>query len=194
MSDVMRVIAKMSVDEGDIINVYHSLVTIGVVGVSDAEIVTGLSNAVDYCYDLIKAFYSEDLDFDTIEVWNVSQDRPMGEVEWPTLTNGTGTGDLAPLQVAPLILFGTDVARSQGRKYLPAPLESVLNTKGTLTSTFQAAMAAFGAALLPTVNVGEWEYGFGNYNYDLADFRKWTTAIVRDVARTQRRRVLGVGS
>lgn len=190
--DILRLTAKMSVNENDVQNVYHIRINGG--PVADGDIVDGLGDAMDFIYDYIEAYSPATLDFDTIAVWSVTEDRPLGEIEWPTLTNGSGVGDIAPLQLAALVLFGTETARSQGRKFMPPPLEEHLTAAGTISAAYQAALADFGAALLPVVIVDNWEYEFGNWRGSISLFSEWETAIVKDIIRTQRRRVAGVGS
>lgn len=190
--DIIRVTAKMSWGGSDLQNVYHAQYSGGTQ--DDATIETALLNSQNALYDHIKSHYPSSFSFDTISIFNVTQDRPMTEEPFPALTVGTGSGAMGALQLAPLVKFGTETARSQGRKYLPPIIESIQTEGGTFNSTVLSNLIVYGAAAIVDLVVGTGIIRYGNYNSTLARFAEWTTVIIDDILRTQRRRVQGVGS
>jgi hypothetical protein len=193
LGDVVRVTAKMSWASGasQIQNVYHIKVLTG--GNTDALVHSEIADALDDAYTELLGSIPDVIDFDTIETFNITQDAPMVEDAWPTLTEGAVSGESLPAQCAPLVLFNTATARSQGRKFLPFVLESG-QSGGSLSAGVLEDMANYAAALIGDIVGTSWSGKFGNYNDDLVRFAPWVSALVKDIVRTQRRRVFGVGS
>jgi hypothetical protein len=193
-NDVIRVVCKMSWGEDDIQNVYHGKVTGGTLP-SDAVLLTGMSTFFDALYDLIDTNFPDEITFDSISVYNVTQDIWVGEVGWDSLVTGGGSAtDPMPPQVAPLILFNTGVLRSQGRKYLPPCTEAANDTDATPVAGFLTAMGNYAAGLLAGASFAGWDVAWGNYRKIGAIFIPWIDAEVRDIWGSQRRRMFGRGS
>lgn len=192
-NDVIRVTAKMSRASslGEIQNVYH--IRYDGSSVSYETLWDAVATWLDDAYGNIVDEIHPNVHFDTIEMFNVTQDEPVGEDAWPTLTAGTGASDMLPAQTSPLVLFPTNTARSQGRKFLP-PVGEESQSNGVLLAGVLTSMANYAADLLENIPVGVWSAAVGNYNPTLARFAPWISAIVKDVLRTQRRRVAGVGT
>lgn len=191
--DVARVTAKMSFQGEDQQNVYY-VSNIGAGAISDAAAVTEIAARVDFMHAALVPQQHEDLDYDSIEVFNITTDAPMGEVPWPTLTNGDiNLQDPLPSQVCGLVLFPTNVARSQGRKFIGGLIEGD-SSNGVPDNDIITAMGTYATRLLTAWLVGTGAFKFGNYNSTLARFAEWTSSLVRDVFRTQRRRAKLTGS
>lgn len=192
--DVIRVTAKMAYNSGidDIQNVYHYRYT-GVIPCTDELVHEALADWLDDAYQEIKASIPTTTTFVTIETWNFTQDRPMIEDSWPVMTAGTGTGETMPAQCAPLCLFTTATARSQGRKYLPFMRELDM-ANGILGSSALARITGYLTFIISTIGAGGGLLTPGNYSPEKVRFAAWIGAIAKDVIRTQRRRVRGVGS
>jgi hypothetical protein len=194
--DVIRVTAKMSYDAGTaaVQNVYHFVCTFDA-DQSDSAVHYTLASTLESAYTYLLPFLRSTLKFDTIQTWNETQDRPMIEDAWPTLVDGDETSiDAYAAQAAPLVLFGTNAARSQGRKYLPPVIESAVSDYGTLSSTIQTAITNYAGVLLTQASVSLFNYlNAGNYNKTLSRFAPWLSALISATIRTQRRRVRGVG-
>jgi hypothetical protein len=107
---------------------------------------------------------------------------------------GGSSAEINPLQLAGLALFGTNTARSQGRKYLPPSVTSLIGEAGALNTTLRNAYILWGLDFLDTVTQGDAVFGFGNWNPTTAHFSQWTSVTVQNIFRTQRDRVQGVGS
>lgn len=190
--DIIRVTAKMTISGGDFQNVYHARTGGG--PVSDADVLTGMLNAMNASYNWIDDALPTALFFTTVAVWNVTQDAPLGEDDWPTLVNGLATGDIAPYQTSYLVRFGTLAPRSQGRKYLPPFAESFLTSAGEVSAAAVGHAANYANALVGDVDLGTWQYVFGNWSPSIPRFAPWVSSTADNVLRTQRRRVLGYGS
>jgi hypothetical protein len=190
--DIVRVVARQSYGEDDIQNVYHCRYTGPDIG--DDDFVDEVADALDTAHDAYNVVVASSIDYDTIWFWNVTQDRPLGEVAWPTLTVGGSGADIMPLQTAPLVLFNTAAPRSQGRKYLCPTTETATNAGGVLASPALTALVNYATYILGTMVVGSGTASWGTYNPTLTRFAEFVSAVVRDLLHTQRRRTPGVGS
>lgn len=191
--DVMRVTAKMSIQQQDVINVFH-VQNQGAGSIDDGSAHTFVLIRLDAAYSELVALLSDLLNFETVETFNVTQDAPMLETAWLTLDDGDKLDQVLPQQTAALCLFPTGVARSQGRKYLGGFTEDS-NADGAIPSpTLVTALGAFVDVLVDNWIIGTGEFVFGNYDGVIFRFAEWISAIVREVWRTQRRRATGVGS
>ncbi len=190
--DIVRITSKMEWVGSDIQNVWHVKYAGPVV--SDAQAVTDISNSQNAIYSLINGRVNGAIQYTTIAVWNITQDRPMGEVSWPTLTAGAGIGQMSPVQCAPLTLFNTDVARSQGRKYWPPFSEGDIDGGGVLAAGAVSDLLSAIIAILIDAPVGGGVITYGNWNETLQRFAAWVTGVVVDFVKTQRRRYAGSGS
>src|SRR3989304_4991246 len=125
LNDIIRVTARMlHAGTSAVQNQYHFRYG-GAGSAEDSAIQTAIAERIDEAYTPLVPFQQDNFQYDDIQIWNVTQDRPMITQDWPILTLGTGNGAMLPLQIACLVLFRTNTARSQGRKYLPP---SVLST------------------------------------------------------------------
>jgi hypothetical protein len=194
-ADIIRVTAKMSYNTGadDIQNVYFFKLAQAGGAVDDAVVHAGIASALDTAYAYIQARLPTTTTFDTIQTWNVTQDRPMLEAVWPTMNHGTGTGEAMPAQCAPLCLFNTASPRSQGRKYLPFMRESDMSA-GVLSSSTLTAIALWIATILTGATYSGGSATAGNWNAVKYRFAQWLVGTAEAIVRTQRRRVMGVGA
>jgi len=191
--DIVRVTAKFLFHgTEDYSNVYHAQCAL-TGAASDASVHAAIAAKLDSQYDYVVPFQSLAFDYTTIETWNVTQDRPMVEAAWPSLTAGEATGDALPAQCAALTLFGTNTARSQGRKFLAGFMESMSDSGGEILGTLLTALAQYASGLIVPMTITEGEMQFGNWSVDLARFADWASSKIGTVWRTQRRRVLGIG-
>lgn len=193
IGDIIRVTAKMQWNEEDIQNVYH-LEAQSATSDSDLTVLGEIADTLDSAYDYLDTAIPNDVTFDSIVGYNLTQERYMGEVSWPTLTAGSNVGDPLPPQTAPLVRFGTDTLGSQGRKFFPPMTDADLDSDGTISSAVATALGNVATILLAGVDSGTWTMKFGNWNVDLARFATWVSAFVNAYYATQRRRRPGVGS
>jgi hypothetical protein len=193
LDDIVRVTAKMNYGGGDIQNVFH--VKYNGTPQDDVDFMDDVSDAVDTYYSGVVAQISSYVNFGTIGFYNITQDRPMGEQAWPTLTvGGNSTGEHLAAQLAPLVLFGTYTPRSQGRKYLPFLTTNNTGNYASLDSVVLTAIATWAANFLGTTALTVGSVTFGNWNKTLTRWAPWVNAFVQAYCRTQKRRFRDVGS
>ena len=192
-SDIVRITAKMSFNANDVQNVWH-VKHLGVTNVDDEDFVTACAAWMEDVYTEVLTSQSTALLYETIEMFNVTDDAPIDEVDWPTLTAGTSAGQSEPPQVALLLKFSTATARSQGRKYFGVPTESDIDAAGALANDTILDLVSAGAEALAGFTAAGQGFACGNYREDPLRFAVWLSAIVGTYAATQRRRKLGVGS
>lgn len=193
IDDVIRATAKMSLGVEDIQNVYHFKAT-GTGTATDANVTIAIAAGLDSAYDEVDLLFSDQVDFDTIEFYNLTQDTYLGELAWPSLVAGGDLGDMLPPQTCLFTLFNTDTLGSQGRKFLPATTHNYLGVDGTPLGGVLTDLAAFAADLLTGYVTGTVTMVPGNYRKATQGFFQWVLAIVPDFFATQRRRYYGSGS
>ena len=191
--DVLRVTAKMSLENKDVQNVYHYQLT-NDGPFTNAEVFNALQADVSFAYAELRDEISNLFSFDTIEVWNVTQDAPIDEDLWQGFFVGLSNSSRLPRQVCGMVLFNTATARSQGRKFLGGVVEDASNAEGDPDAAMQLAMLSYSAVLLNGATVGGGLLVPGNYRALPERFAAWTSAIVLDTWKTQRRRYITAGS
>ena len=193
VGDIIRVTCKMGYAAGAVQNVYHYK-HIGSGSVPDATFMSALGTEMNTNYTTINAYLAPGFMYHTIEAFNVTQDAPIDEIAWPSLTVGTGSGtDSYATQCAALVKFPTATARSQGRKYLGGLMEGYVGSGGLIESAFLTALGSFATAMLSGFSAGGEDFEAGNWNPSLARFAAWIAGVVADRVATQRRRRAGVG-
>jgi len=192
-NDILRVVAKMSLNGGDIQNVFHFQVGNADPSVTDANVFGGLNAVLDGAYTTLLPNISTGFSFDSISVYNLTQDYLVGEGPWNTLTVG-GAASHSPPQNAALVLFSTNTLRSQGRKFLPPMSNALTESDGTITAAGLAAITIWAANFIGTITGINFDGVFGNWNETQLRFAEWIAAIIKDFFATQRRRYVGKGS
>lgn len=193
VNDVLRVVCQFSWDEDEIQNVYHCRVTRDD-DVTDEDALSYIAQTLDTAYTHVAALITDEISFDSIEVWNVTKDEYIGITTWTTLVDGGSDQPPLPPQNAMLCLFGTDTPRSQGRKFLPASTDYHLDSDGTVAADALGDLEDFIAELLLGVVGTYMDAEFGNWNEALERFAVWVIGEARDMFATQRRRYFGRGA
>lgn len=195
LNDVVRIAARMKyADVDDIVNVYHYKLTSTTAGPGDSVAMNALADQLEDIYTPILGLMTTDTKFEDITFYNVTQDRPMGVLAWPTLTQGSGTGDGLPPGCAALITSYTATKRTYGRKFFGV-IEETEQADGILTSAAQTSLATAAAELLDLVVVAAIStFTPGTYRPDTGTFAPFIEAVVRAAIAYQRRRKAGVGS
>ncbi|MCK5565988.1 MAG: hypothetical protein KAJ07_12140, partial [Planctomycetes bacterium] len=153
-----------------------------------------LADHLDDAYAHINQAMPLALTFDSINLYNLTAERFMGEQAWPVLTAGTLASDTSlPPQTAALVRFTTNTLRSQGRKFLP-PFGEVHNDGDDgLTAAGITAIGLWAADFVANAIGFDWEAAWGNYNRVADSWAPWVTALINTYFATQRRRRKGVG-
>ncbi len=192
-NDIMRVTAKQSQHGKDVQNVYHAKL-VGTGDLTDLEVRQAINTKISVAHAELIAEQSVDLLYASIETWNVTQDRPVGESPWVGISAGTGLSGELPPAVAGMVLFNTLVARSQGRKYIGGLVENANEDDGTPDSDAILALLAYAGVMLSFSELGTGEMQFGNYRALPLRFATWDSAEASMDWKTQRRRYIGAGS
>lgn len=194
--DICRVVAKMRFGAiGDHFNVYHVYATSVGAPITDAQFLADIAAELETAHTPINPYLDVGMQYIEIDGFNLTDNTPMEPIAWPTLTvGGETTTDSLARQLAALVSFKTGVSRGVGRKYIGGFTEGQHNADGNLSSTLLTALANYAAALIgPKVGTyGTW--AFGILRAAGPTFIPYVLGQVNAKFRTQRRRVLGVGS
>ena len=190
--DIVRITCKFRQSGNAVQNVYHARVTT-TGSVPDSTFLTEMAAEMDDMYTDITSEIADTVSFSSIEIYNVTGETYVGETGWPSKTTGTNTADQLPPQTAPLVLFNTNVLRSQGRKFLPPYTETGSDDFGKLATVALSHLLDFIVDVLAAKTGTNWSAVLGNYNYPLERFAQWISGVARAYFATQRRRYIGVG-
>jgi hypothetical protein len=192
--DVLRVTCKMldTVSANDQMNVYH--LRYNGPTEDDGVIMSAIRGYMNDAYDEFNEYISDDLSYETIEVFNVTQELPVDEQTWPVLSSGASNADPLPLETAPLVRFPTKAHRSQGRKYLPMPTEETCELRGLLVQDAINALVAFATVIISGYPAGNGGLIPGNWSKIYDRFAPWIAAIIEYQNGVQRRRRTGIGT
>lgn len=193
--DILRVAARQLVDGTDeVVNVFHFQVLTPGTGGDQAvldEIGAHMSNA----WVEIAAHQPNNLTPNIIDVYNVTDDYPLGQVPWEgAYTGGSSGGEYLPLQVALLVLWSTATKRVQGKTYL-GPFAEGDNADGSFVGATVTAVANWCTAMLdPIPLVDDWGLQLGVYSKGAGVIRPIVTRRIVTNPATLRRRRRGRGS
>jgi len=196
MGDKLRIAARLNNSEhGDCTNVFHVQFE-GAAPVADTVAVDACAAWMEEVYGPIKNNIVDNYDFEDINVFNVTQGRPLGVVAWPTFVKGGDTGGemMAP-QVAAFVRGTTGYSRNWAKKFFGGLGEAVCTDTGFLSSAFMANLATLGAAWVAGyTTVPGSELGPVVYHLSAAQWRTITEVVIRNVWSTIRTRRAGRGS
>lgn len=194
-NDIIRVACRQryaSVDE--VVNVYH-VVCLTNETANDQGIGDDLADIFGQVYVEIEGLLSSALEPNVIDVYNVTQDYPIGQFNWGGGYNGgTGGGSELPSGVAGLVIWNTNVKRMQGKTYIGVLTESSL-TDGIWNAAYLSDMTAFVGAMLDfPASLSSSTYQFEIYSRENEIVRHPTGFRIPLEPAYQRRRRRGRGS
>jgi len=193
--DILRVAARSSIaGVGDFVNVYHYRYK-GAGVYADLATTTDLVLEMDALYTTIVSKINSNCLFQDVNVYNVTQFRPLGTFPWPVLVAGASGGDPLPAQVAAFVRGLSGYSRNWAKKFI-GPLSEGDNTPtGTLSSNLLADLVNFGiewvTPALPGFNT-IFEPVVYHKQFDL--WRVLTSSVVTNLWATVRRRRVNRGS
>ena len=194
--DIIRVACRFrwsSVDE--MINVHYFTVQDETAPPNDAELLLDLSEVLSDAYTNVQGRISDQVSADDITVYNITDDYPLGVVNWTApFGGGMGAGDALPPGTAAIVLWRTATKRVLGKTFLPVFSESQ-QSAGLLTNAAQSDMEDFAAAMA-NVLTGTFGYGFlkGIWSESAGEMRPIVSQRAAQRIGYQRRRKAGVGS
>jgi len=156
---------------------------------TDDTVVDAMAEFCEDFFSLMPPLQSTNLLYRDIAVYNVTQDRPMGTVDWPGLTAGEVTStQVVPNGIAGLITADTGYSKSRPKKYLPGFTESNLEGNSIGSGLITALGTALGFWLADiSLSSGNSLYS-GTWSKTFATFRPLLSGIVRSYVAYQRRR------
>lgn len=192
-NDLLRVTANMTLHGSDKIqNVWHIQHTTAT-DQDDDDFRTHVSKWLDALYTCIVAQLNNGIVFDDIAIYNLTQDRPLPNVGWDTLSAGTGTDNDLPPQVAALITTDTAVKRKTGKKYYSGFMITGMTATAQWTSAILTVLACVALKMFGTQTYFSITSRPGVVSGDPLKFDRFENASIDPVPATQRRRRPGTG-
>lgn len=197
--DIIRAAAKMRWNgTDDIVNVFHLVATTVVGTPTQVEWRDAIVDYLETIYSNIIGDIANNVTFNTIELFNVSDDNPEAAASWQTLTAGSNADAVMGSDRAAFAYARTELSRRQGRKYFP-PFTINANNDGFLTATVlghvvdatsdwinEFVHAASGITFTPVIALSPPFLGTG--------WRPFLGAVVKSIWSGVDRRKQGVGS
>lgn len=177
------------------VNVFHFTVNDIPATLNDALLLVDLAELIGTAYLQVDNYISSAIFASDISVYNVTQDYPLGTIDFGAgYTGGLATGDALPPGTSGIVLWRTATKRVLGKTYLPTFAESTQN-RGSLDTAVRAAMSAF-AGEMRTVAPGVNDYSFDLHVYsrEAGQARPIVSSTAALKVGYQRRRKAGVGS
>lgn len=195
LNDIFRVAARMNQPSvGDFVNVYHFKLT-NLVNGSDFEVTDDLTKMVDKMYSFISSAMPDGMTFADINVFNVTQNKPLGSYPWNTQVAGGQAADELAAQTAAFIRGTTGFSRNWARKFIGPFTENSNYPGGLIGTPLMNALTNFGAEWLSTTYAGLTNDFAPVVRYAYAGTWEQITGIVlTNIWATIRRRRVGRGS
>ena len=162
--------------------------------ITDAVADTAIIAWMDNMYGYLVNFQSTGLTYMNVGIQNISEGTPTRYAGWTTLTTGNDGTEVLPLQSALLVTFNTNVLKSQMRKYFGGFTIAATTYAGILETGAVLAAGSVITVALVGPNISGSFAQVGAYRASDGRFAPIQSGIVNGVMRTQRRRVIGVGS
>lgn len=195
MQDILRVAARTSVQGfGDNVNVFH-LRWDALTTATDEDAMDWCAERLEEAYKAIQPEIPNEVNFVDFNVFNVTQDRPLGSVPWPTLTSGGSSTETLPHQVAAFVRFPTGISRNWARKFIgPLSVDSSTST-GLIEPATLAMLGAFAAELIAsTLSGGPEALTYVVNHINQSTWVPVVEAVVSNIWATVRTRRPGRGS
>lgn len=143
LNDIIRVTAKMSWLGHDVMNVWH-VYCASVPLASDVDMMTDIAEWLETIYGEFDDRLNENLLFEEVLGFNVSDGDPLPTVPWPTLAAGGQTSQMNSIGAAMFVIMRTGVARVLGKKWFAGFTEADMENNyyvGAATAAVAAGMA-----------------------------------------------------
>lgn len=193
--NIIRVAARQLLNANDeVVNVHHFTVEANPAA-TDQAVLDEVGAKLATAWASIDGQITVAQEPNIIDVYNVSQDYPLGQAAWGSAySGGTGSGDGMPFGVCALVIWSTATKRVQGKTYLGSLTESAV-TAAAINGTTVTNIAAYVTDLMDpsplvdscSIQLGIWSRGAGEMHPIIA--RRISTNPAY-----QRRRRAGRGS
>lgn len=195
----LRVVARMQLDTGTVVeNVYH-LVTSGSDQCTDSAALSAIEAWLAGAMSRLTAHMPTALDALDITVDEVTFSggrwvtvRTLGTIPWTNWAGGSSSAEALPSGTAGVVTFSTAVPGVQGRKFL-GPFTETVQAAGVWTSTVLAALALYAGDILSGTSAGTITFGSAVMSTKVGNSVALLAGVVRAIVGYQRRRKTGVG-
>lgn len=192
-NDVVRITAVMEIPiVGVIENVYHVRIT-SAGPIDDTDLQDAAAEFLEDIYTEINSRISDEQLYNSINIFNYTNQQVFGSISWPSLTAGLNTGDLLAPGVSALAIGRTGVSRRVGRKYFGVFTEDSITdgffSAATIVDIADAAEIAYG----PYTATNGVEFEGGVYDRVNIIFRTILDVTATGNPAYQRRRRQGTG-
>lgn len=195
--NIIRVACRNRYKEvADVVNVLHFTVEDVPGTLDDDKLLTDVSSLVSEAWGSLSSVINAGLEPYLIDVYNISQDYPIGQTIWSLglWSGGGASGDPLPEGVAALVIWPTSVKRVQGKSYIGVMSEASL-TGGTFTSATVSALEDWADILMSqTVQTNGYSFGFGIWSRVGGTMTQPNGKRISTLPAYQRRRRIGRGS
>lgn len=145
-NDVIRVAARGHLPlVGDLVNVFHLKIGSGTID-AESVVIDAILDWVETIYTPIMGFMSSSCTVTDINIFNVTQNQPVGSFAWPTLVGGSQGGDILPSTIAGFVRATTGISRNWAKKFVWPMAESANDGQGFVAAAAMTALMDFGAA------------------------------------------------
>lgn len=193
INDVVSIRAKQLLGTEQCMNTFYVRNTGGNT-VNDSTFIAAAQSWVHSIWNPNTGALTTDWASDTIQMYNMTADVPVGEVLWSVALSGSNATHSLPYQVSGLVTFPTNTKRSLGKKYMGGFTEAATDGGSVANASLIATLIAMGASIIAGFTAGTTSFTVGNYNIPLAAFSPYVSAIAEVLLATQRRRKPGVGA
>jgi len=193
--NIVRAAARQIMNDVDeVVNVFHFTVE-ATGGGTDSDVMGEIAEKLGQAWELIDQELHTSIQPLVIDVFNVSQDYPLGSVQWAgDYSGGTNGGSPLPNQDALLVIWSTATKRVQGKTYLGGLHEGTLDGGLFNAGAVGAALSWATFMLDPTPLVDAVSLQLGVWSVAASEMRPITAWRVSSNPATQRSRRRGRGS
>lgn len=175
-------------------NVFYAE-SLAAVSVSDEDAMDDLAEWLETIYDSIAPYMMTTVAFVDILFYDMTGDRPIGQLSWPTLTTGSGVGHPTASLVSMVVTAYTSINRTRGRKFFGV-FDNTLMANGLWVAALLTDMALAAGAWITSFTGGTsgqtWLPGVWRVT-KIPHFTDFTEFVVRAIPGAQRRRKENVG-
>jgi hypothetical protein len=191
--DLLRVSAQTEfTGKGAVDNVYVFRWT-GVIPAADADVMLHVGEYMEVVYSELDGSMTDQQVFTAISCYNITQDRPMPTIAWPTLEAGALAFDPTATGVAMFAYFRTGQPRTIARKFLGVFTKNELQGADWTAGIIVGVLAGLVELLEPHLSLSD----NGVLTYGVIDkggvFRQVIDVTVDTIPAYQRRRRQGRG-
>lgn len=201
IGDVVRANVIGTITNGSrFVNVFHTINSSTSLAYGDIPFATAVETVLLAGWARIKGNVAPQVHVDTVEFYNVTQDRPMLTVGANSAWNsGLGSSENTPPQVSYLATWKVGVKRVTAKKFIPGLMES-MNNAGLINPAALSALTLYAAEYVGMKSVvvsgATVLLHLGVYAKEVQGtraFYPFLTSIANSLAATQRRRKQSVG-